>query len=402
VPFASALSLHPDAAAATGEVIGQVLERVGPRPDLAVLFCSPHHVDAVADIAATIRALVEPGVLLGSTAVAVVGGAQEIEDEPAIALWAARLAAAPRPVRVTAARTPSGVAVGGLSADTCRPGEVLVLLADPFSLPIDDVVDLLGRLDPPVPVVGGAASAARGPGGNRLVLDGEVVADGGVGAILPAGVATTLVVSQGCRPVGEPMIVTRAEHNLLIELAGKPALDRLEEVVMAAGPDERAQLARGLHLGIAVDEHQMTFGRGDFLVRNLIGADSEARALAVGDHVPVGTTVQFQVRDAQAADEDLRALLALAAADGPADAALVFTCNGRGTRLFGAPGHDAEAIDAVVRSGAVAGMFCAGEIGPVGGRSFVHGFTASVVLFRPGERGGNSDASSGGTRPTAH
>jgi small ligand-binding sensory domain FIST len=378
--FAAALSLHPTAAVATGEVVGQVLEQLGPRPDLAVLFCSPHHVDEVADVAATVRTLLEPAVLVGSTAVAVVGGAREVEDGPALALWAARLPAPPRPVRVTAMRTASGTAVGGISAATCDPGEVLVLLADPFSLPMDDVVELLGQLDPPVPVVGGAASAARGPGGNRLVLDGEVVADGAVGAVLPAGVATTLVVSQGCRPVGEPMIVTRSQGGLLVELAGRPALDRLEEVVRAAAPDDRAQLAQGLHLGIAVDEHRMTFERGDFLVRNVLGADPEARAVAVGDAVPVGTTVQFQVRDAQAADEDLRALLAGAALDSPA-AALVFTCNGRGRNLFDEPDHDARAVDAVVASGAVAGMFCAGEIGPVGGRSFVHGFTASVVLF---------------------
>lgn len=380
--FASALSVHPDAATATGEAVGQVLEQVGAGPDLAVLFCSPHHVDAVADIAATVRALLDPGVLVGSTAVAVVGGTREVEDEPAVALWAARLPTPARPVRVTAARTPSGTAVGGLTADTCRPGEVLVLLADPFSLPVDEIVELLGRLDPPVPVVGGAASAARGPGGNRLVLDGDVVTDGGVGAVLPVEAAPTLVVSQGCRPIGEPMIVTQAERNVLVELAGRPALDRLEEVVAAAGPDERAKLAAGLHVGIAVDEHRATFGRGDFLVRNVIGADAESRALAVGDRVEVGTTVQFQVRDAEAADEDLRALLTLAAADGPADAALVFTCNGRGTHLFGEPDHDARAVDAVVRSPTVAGMFCAGEIGPVGRRSFVHGFTASVVLFR--------------------
>jgi small ligand-binding sensory domain FIST len=381
VAFASALSLHPTAAVATGEVVGQALEEVGPHPDLAVLFCSPHHLDVVADIAGTVRTLLEPGVLIGSTTVAVVGGAREVEDGPAVALWAARLAAPPRPVRVTALRTASGTAVGGISAGTCGPGEVLVLLADPFSLPVDDVVDLLGRLDPPVPVVGGAASAAQGPGGNRLVLDGEVVTDGGVGVVLPAEVATTLVVSQGCRPVGDPMIVTRSQGSLLVELAGRPALDRLEEVVRDAAPDDRAQLAQGLHLGIAVDEHRMIFERGDFLVRNVLGADPEVRALAVGDAVPVGTTVQFQVRDAHAADEDLRALLAGAALDGPAAAALVFTCNGRGRNLFGEPDHDARAVDAVVASGAVAGMFCAGEIGPVGTRSFVHGFTASVVLF---------------------
>jgi small ligand-binding sensory domain FIST len=375
--FAAALSQHPDAAEATGEVVGEVLERLGPAPDLAVLFCSPHHVDAVEDIAATVRQLIRPGVLVGATAVAVVAGAREVEDDTAVALWAARLPAPPRPVRLEATRTGAGVALSGLSATTFEPGDALVLLADPFTLPVEAIVEALSGLDPPVPVVGGMASAAAHAGGNRLVVDGEVVNRGGVGVVLPAEVATTVVVSQGCRPVGEPMIVTRAEGNLLVELAGRPALDRLEELIEAAGPEERHQLTAGLHVGIAVDEHRMTFGPGDFVVRNLVGADRRGRALAVGDRVAVGTTVQFQVRDAEAADEDLRGLLAGVSGD----AALVFTCNGRGRQLFGEDDHDARVVARSVPAGAVAGMFCAGEIGPLGGRSFLHGFTAGIVVF---------------------
>jgi small ligand-binding sensory domain FIST len=377
MPFASALSLHPDPAEATGEVVGRVLELMAEAPDLALLFCSPHHVDAVADIAGTVRALVRPGVLAGTTAVAVVAGEREIEDGPAVALWAARLAARPRPLRLTAARTPAGVALQGLSVSSLAPGEVILLLADPFTLPVDAVVEALATLDPPVPVVGGVASASGVPGGNRLVLDGEVSDGGGVGVVLPADVATTVVVSQGCRPVGGPMIVTAAEGNLLTELAGRPALERLEALVVGADPDERTRLAGGLHLGIAIDEHRATFQQGDFLVRNLVGADREARALAVDQRVAVGTTVQFQVRDADAADDDLRARLAGMAGDG----ALLFTCNGRGERLFGVPDHDAAVVAAALGSDAVAGMFCAGEVGPVGARSFLHGFTASVVVF---------------------
>ena len=380
MPFASALSLHPDPAEATGEVAGDVLDQLGVGPDLAVLFVSPHHVDALAPIASTVRTLLAPGVLLGATGVAVVGGSREIEDGPAISLWAGRIGAPVRPVRVTAARTGAGVALAGLTERTCGPGEVLVLLADPWSLPVEDVVEVLGRLDPPVPVVGGAASAAAGPGGNRLVLDDAVVTDGGVGVVLPAAVATTLVVSQGCRPIGEPMIVTDAESNLMGELAGRPALDRLEDLARAAGPDERALLAAGLHVGIAVDEHKMTFGRGDFLVRNLLDIDRRPGRWP-SRRGGVGTTVQFHVRDAASADDDLRELLVRASGDGLADSALVFTCNGRGTRFFGEPDHDARAVADAVRSDAVAGMFCAGEFGPVGARSFVHGFTASIVLF---------------------
>jgi small ligand-binding sensory domain FIST len=154
-------------------------------------------------------------------------------------------------------------------------------------------------------------------------------------------------------------------------------MDRLRELVAEASEDERQLLAQGLHVGIVVDEHRVDFGRGDFLVRNVLGADRETGAIAVGDRVSVGQTLQFHVRDAAAADEDLRELLAGHAAD----AALLFTCNGRGRRLFGEPDHDAGTIETLLGPLPLAGAFCAGEIGPVGPRSFLHGFTASVALF---------------------
>jgi small ligand-binding sensory domain FIST len=385
VTFASALSEHPDPAEAAGEVIGSVLERLGTEPDVAAVFASPQHRDAFGDIAAAVNRMLRPGVLVGTTAVAVLGGSREVEDTPAIGLWAARLTARPRPVRLQATRTASGIALQGLSASTFEPGDALLLLADPFSLPVDAIIDALAEFEMPgasealsVPVVGGMASAANTPGGNRLVLDDEMMSSGGVGVILPGAVATRSVVSQGCRPIGEPMIVTRAEGNLVMEIAGRPALDRLDDLVRAADAEERSLLASGLQIGIAIDEHRETFERGDFLVRGVVGADRIQRALAVGDRVEVGTTVQFQVRDAVAADEDLRAMLA----DATGDAALVFTCNGRGQRLFGEPDHDARVVHDTLGSPALAGMFCAGEFGPIGGRSFVHGFTASVLLFR--------------------
>jgi small ligand-binding sensory domain FIST len=185
------------------------------------------------------------------------------------------------------------------------------------------------------------------------------------------------VVSQGCRPIGSPFVVTRSERNVVAELAGEPALERLRTIAEAASEEERALLQRGLHVGIVVDEHRSEFGRGDFLVRNVLGGDRATGSIAVGDVVEVGQTVQFHVRDADAADEDLRELLV----GRSAQAALVFTCNGRGRHLFGVADHDAAMLDDLVGPIPAAGAFCAGEIGPVGGRNFLHGFTASVALF---------------------
>jgi small ligand-binding sensory domain FIST len=225
-------------------------------------------------------------------------------------------------------------------------------------------------------VIGGAASAARGPGGNRLILGNQVTTSGAVGVFLD-GLPVRAVVSQGCRPVGAPYVITRGEGNRIEELAGRSAIDRVQDTAAAASEDDRALMRAGLHLGVVVDEHRVEFERGDFLVRNVLGGDPETGAIVVGDEIAVGQTVQFHVRDAGAADEDLREMLA----GEEAAAALLFTCNGRGVRFFGEPDHDAGVVDQLLGPLPVAGAFCAGEMGPVGGRAFLHGFTASLALF---------------------
>ncbi len=381
MPFAAALSEHPLATHAAGEVIGQILDRIGAEPDLAVLFVTAPHAGALDDIATAITTLLRPHNLIGATAVSVLAGDREAEETAAVSLWAGRLDGQITGVRLTTAPTDDGWVVEGLPNTDALQARSLLLIADPFSFPVDAFLDSLGASHPDLAVVGGLASAARGPGGNRLLIDGRVHSNGAVGVLLDADIAPTSLVSQGCRPIGDPLIVTRAEQNVIFELAGRPALDRLISLVESLGPEDRALAARGLHCGLVIDERKETFTRGDFLIRGVVGADREHGAVAIGDTVDVGTTIQFHVRDAESADDDLHSLLG--ALERRVDAALVFTCNGRGTHLFGSPHHDAAAVSEHAAPGAaVAGMFCAGELGPVGGRNFLHGFTASIALFR--------------------
>lgn len=372
--FAHAGSEHPLATQATGEVAGQLLEAIGPSPDLLVVFVSPHHVGAFEDIVASLRTLLTPGTTVAATAVSVVAGGREIEDTAAISAFAARCGPV-TPVELALDHDDDVAVIRGLPAELTEG--TLLVVTDPYSFPSDAFLDQLRRQRPGVTVVGGLASAARGPGGNRLALDDTIGSSGAVGVVLPADLAVTMVVSQGCRPAGEPFIVTRADGNRIHELGGRPALARLQEMVASLSEDERDLLGQGLHVGIVIDETKLDFDRGDFLIRGVLGIDQANGAVLVGDLVPVGATVQFQLRDAATADEDLRHLLGGRRADG----ALLFTCNGRGRHMFGVPDHDAALVSEAVGGGAVAGMFCAGEVGPVGGRSFLHGFTACVVLF---------------------
>lgn len=375
--FAAAVSQHPIPTQAVGEVLGEVLDQLdGDRADLVVTFVSPHHAGALEDIAPAVRRLLEPQVLLGGTVVTVVAGERELEDEPAVSVFAARLPDARlTPTLLRVEQTPDGAAITGWP-ELAAPPSTLLLFADPFTFPVDA---LLARLDQDLPdlqVIGGMASAANRPGGNRLVLDASVV-DGGAVGVFVDGVAVRTVVAQGCRPIGDPFTVTRSERNRIEELGGQTPLARLHQLAANATDEERQLLQHGLHLGVVVDEHAVDFTRGDFLVRNVMGADQESGALIVGDQVTVGQTVQFHVRDADAADEDLREMLTGV----EASAALLFTCNGRGRHLFGVPDHDAALVAKMLGPIPVTGAFCAGEIGPVGGRNFVHGFTASLALF---------------------
>lgn len=377
MPFASGISAHPVTVKAVGEVLGQVLEQIGEAPDLALLFVTTHHGGALEDAAAAVRALLQPGLLLGCVAVSVLGRNVEIEQQPGVTLWAGR-----------GGPTASVAFTGGAGAPAPPEPDfdpvALVLLADPFSFAADETFAALRARHPGLPVVGGNASSAGRPGGTRLLQDGRITTEGAVGALLGPGWRLDPVVSQGCRPIGSPWVVTRAEGNIIFEMAGEPPLTRLARLAEHDLTQEEVALVnQGLHLGIVVDERREEFGRGDFLIRNVLGGDRATGALAVAGPVEVGTTVQFQVRDAASASHDLHTLLA-AGTDGQRGAsrgALVFTCTGRGAALFGSPSHDARAVDELLGC-PTAGFFASGEFGPVGDRNFVHGFTASVAVFR--------------------
>lgn len=371
--FASALSEHPVTAHAVGEVVADVVEALGTGPDLAVLLVTPPHAGALEDAASVVRTVLAPTTLVGCASETVALDRREVEDDPAVALWAGRVGAV-TPLRLRARPTPDGPELEGWPPPDPAAATAALVVADPFSFPVEAFLDVVAD---DVPIVGGFASAARGPGGSRLLLDGDVVTDGAVGVVLGRDAVAATVVSQGCRPVGSPFVVTRSSGNLLHELAGRPAMERLRELFDASSPSEQSLLSSGVHLGFVVDEHRAEFGPGDFLVRGILGVDRATGAIAVAGECEVGTTVQFHVRDASTADGDLRALLV----DHAADAALLFTCNGRGTRLFGAPDHDAAVVHDALDGAPLAGIAAAGELGPVRGRNALHTFTASVLLL---------------------
>ncbi|MDE0654880.1 MAG: FIST C-terminal domain-containing protein [bacterium] len=372
VALSEAESTADAAAAVAAELAGSCEADL---PAAVVFFATAAHLDAMDLLAGTLADRLDPDLLLGAGAVSVIAGGRELEETPAVAAWVAPLDGAV-PIRLSPAIGADHSPVDELPLLGEQP-RTMLLLADPFSFPADRLLRDLGADFPHVRAIGGLASASGAAGGNRLVLGGEVFDDGAVGLLLESSADVETVVSQGCRPIGRPYVVTHGERNLIHELGGRPALERLQEIVEGLDSSERALVQRGLHLGIVVNEHKLEFDRGDFLVRGVLGLERRSRALAVGDIVETGTTVQFHVRDAATAREDLSGMMAGRSAGG----ALLFTCNGRGRRLFEVADQDASVVSGAIAPAPVAGMFCAGEIGPVGLRSYLHGFTASVALF---------------------
>jgi len=382
----SALSLAPDTGTAAREVLDRVAGDLGGGgADLAVAFASADHAEGLGRLGAELRARGLARHVLACTGEAIVGADREVEEGPALSLWAIRLPGVDlRPIRL-AFRDGGVEGWPGDLPEAAAGRRTLLVLGDPFTFPTDHWLKELRAHAPGLPVLGGMASGGQSPGSNRLVLDDDVHDDGAVAMLIDGRVSIRAVVSQGCRPVGRAMIVTRVEGNLIRELGRRPALEALREMFEELSAEEQGLARQGLHVGRVINEYQESFGRGDFLVRNVLGAD-ESGGIAITDAVRVGQTVQFHVRDAATADEDLRSLLDSARRDpGAAAGALLFTCNGRGTRLFPAADHDVTAVHDRLGPIPVAGFFAMGEIGPVGGQNFVHGFTASLALFEPAE-----------------
>jgi small ligand-binding sensory domain FIST len=385
VDFASALSRHPVTSQALGEAVGSVLEQVGERPDLVVVTVTRPHAGALEDVVATVDAVLHPLGLLAGAAESVVGRGSEVEELPAVSVWAGRVGPLV-PVELTATRlADDDWRFDGMPAGVGFDPTALLVLADPFTFPMAAFAADLAGFRPGLPVIGGFASGAAGPGGTRLALGGRVVTSGAVGVLLGPATDVVPVVSQGCRPFGRLLTVTGVERNLVREIAGRPAMEcMVDEIAGHLGRSDIAGIeGNGLLLGRCVDTRILDPGPSDLLFRPLTGVERASGSLAVEDRLPLGTVVQFAVRDARSADSDLAACLA----GHDADAALLFTCNGRGTRLFDVADHDAASVGRALGAVPLGGMFAAGEFGPVGGSNFVHSFAASLALFRSREPG---------------
>ena len=396
--WATAVSRSTSFEEALSECAEGVRETLGPGPvTLALAFVTPHFVEFYEGLHEAMMRSLGPGTLLGCSAGGVIGGGEEVEQAPAVTLVAARLPdVAVRPFHLN----------GGMLPDLDGPPDAwedligvkrteepqFILIADPFSGRPEALLAGLDYAFPGSTKIGGLASGANSPGLNALFLDSEVHDSGVVGVVLTGNVVVDTVVAQGCRPIGGLMQVTRCEENIVYELDGRPAFSAIEELFAGMDERDRELAGRSLFFGIVMDEFQAEPKAGDFLIRNLVGIDPKGGAVAVGERLQEGMRVRFHLRDADASAEDLHAVLTGYENTLPnrdtVSGALLFSCLGRGEYLYKKPNFDTGVFRQHLGEVPVGGFFCNGEIGPVGGTTFLHGYTSSFGLFRPREPGG--------------
>lgn len=333
--------------------------------------------------------------LFGCASAAIAGTRSEIEGQPsASVLLIGGLSEPPRVFEMEYLDTPDGPSVLGMDEELIQLAQRsngLLVHACPMTFSIEMLFDSLSNMalspDEFVPVLGGYCS--NDPWGSRstLICNDRVIERGAVGIIMPPELRWDVVVSQGCRPIGEPMIITALDGTTILGLGGKPALERVRTMFMQLPNREREMAVEALLIGRAITEYSESFSHGDFLIRNVVGIDPDREGVEVTDRFHVGQTIRFHVRDHDAADGDMTTLLSRAAKECTEPlAALLYSCNGRGSHMFRETGHDAMAIDRYFPGLPVAGMFAAGEFGPISKRNLIHGFTAVTAILRKANR----------------
>lgn len=389
--FASAISDAVQLLPAVREVCQSVLKQLAGAPcHLACVFASPSYRTHWPEALAMLHEQLKPTVLIGCSGSGVIGGERECESVPALSLVAAQLpdvrlhSFAVTPQELEHAE-PGGFWVDKVgSVPSAQP--VFIVCADPYTCEPSRLLAQLNATYPKCPVIGGLASGGTKPGQHVLVLNTEFLQEGAVGVAMSGNVTMDTIVAPGCRPIGRPLIITKAEETIIWELGGRPALEVLREVLMALPQADQALAQRAIFVGLVIDEMKARFASGDFLIRQVTGIDPPSGAIAIAERITLGQTVQFHLLDPGSAREELQRRLSechptFQAA--PPAGALVFNCTGRGKSFYGVANHDMRVIRMVGGKLPMGGFFCNGEIGPIGGVNFLHGYTASLGLFRP-------------------
>ena len=390
--WASAVSEQADLEQAVAECAASIRSKLADdTPDLAVVFVSPHHAADYDKVPGIMQRELSSAKAFGCSGGGIIGDGQEVEQRPAVSITAASLPG----VEILGFHL-NQESLPDLDAGPDSWEELVqvsnsqdpqfVMLADPYSFPVQNLLMGMDFAFSKSAKIGGLASGANQQGGNALFLDGQTHRSGAIGIALHGNITVDTVVAQGCRPIGQPMRITKSQRNVLVELDGQPPLSVLKDLFQRMSQRDQDLVRHSLFLGVVMDEFMETPEHGDFLIRNVVSMDERTGVVAVGEMLKEGQIVQFHLRDADTSAEDLTAMLDRYAIDNrenQVQGALLFSCLGRGEYLYGRPNHDTEIFHQKMGPVPLGGFFCNGEIGPVSGTTFLHGYTSSFGIFRP-------------------
>ena len=360
-------------------------------PDLAVIFVSSHYAGRYEQIPSLIRDKLGPSLLFGCSAGGVIGGGHEIENRPGLSITVAQMPDVQlRTFHLQSSDLPdldSGPDEWEKTLKVSAQDDPdFLLVMDPFSFQAENFLLGMDYGFSRSIKIGGLASGGRQQGENALFLGDVVHQSGAIGIAMEGNVAIDPIVAQGCRPVGQVMCITKSQHNMLLELDERPPLEVLKDLFTNSVERDKELMQNSLFLGMVMDDFNEDPKQGDFLIRNVIGLDSRSGVMAIGENLREGQRVQFHLRDALTSADDLAAVLSRYTDENQrhqSQGALLFSCLGRGEYLYGRPDHDTDMFRDKLGQVPLGGFFCNGEIGPVGGTTFLHGYTSSFGIFRP-------------------
>lgn len=389
IQWANALSTRPSLEAAVADVVETATASLAAPADLGLVFISSAFSSEYPRLLPLLKERLSVPVLLGCSGGGIVGmqqgQIQEMEDSPALSLTLACLPGVDIvPFHLVAEDLPdldsspsTWVELLGVPM-SAKPH--FILLSEPFSAHVNDLLQGLDFAYPGSICLGGLASSSQMGGRTSLFFNDKIYKEGTVGVALSGNIVIETIVSQGCRPIGKPYQISACERNIVLELEAQQPLIILRDLLESLSENDRQLSQHSLFVGVARDEFKQDLGQGDFLIRNLLGVDPKFGAIAIGDRIRPGQRIQFHLRDAQTSAEDLEYLLQRyqkQTQSHPAAAgALMFSCLGRGEGLYGKPNFDSQLFSRYLNHVPLAGFFCNGEIGPVGGNTFLHGYTS--------------------------
>ncbi len=386
--WVSSINSSPSFEKALRQTLGEMKETLGKdSADIAFLFASPHYRGEMIDLWPTLRRDIKIKNIIGCTAGGVIGDGKEVEQEPALSLTVGHLPNVQvKPFLIQQEELPDADKPPRAWRDLMGvPAELkphFFIFSDPFSLDSMALLDGLDYAYPGSVKIGGLASGGQEARENLLLLNEKVLSKGSVGFAVSGDLQVEAIVAQGCRPIGKPMSITQSDQNILFSVDNQTPLEYIQDLYETLPERDQELLQSSLFLGILMDPYKVEPKQGDFLIRNIIGLDQKKGHLAIGAPLRNGQTVQFHLRDANTSRDDLKMMLSQAKSE-KASGAVLFSCMGRGRRLYGTDNHDSDLLKSVVGNIPVGGFFCNGEIGPVDGKTYLHGYTSSIAVFSP-------------------